>query len=75
MPSEQDLEDFSTAHGGELSGYVSALHVANFLRFGMIFKLKISMFHFFFLKVCYFNGGDPVTILETFNFGLLGENQ
>ena len=43
MPSEQDLEDFSTAHGGELSGYVSALHVANFLRFGMIFKLMISM--------------------------------
>merc|ERR1719509_36052 len=28
----QDLEDFYTAHCGEVSGYVSALHVANFLR-------------------------------------------
>merc|ERR1719509_636816 len=28
----QDLEDFYSAHCGEVSGYVSALHVANFLR-------------------------------------------
>jgi len=28
----QDLEDFYTGHCGEVSGYVSALHVANFLR-------------------------------------------
>ena len=36
---------------------------------------RYQCFIFLFSKVCYFNGGGPVTILETFNFGLLGENQ
>ena len=27
----QDLEDFYTAHCGDITGYISALHVANFL--------------------------------------------
>ena len=32
----QDLEDFYTAHCGDITGYISALHVANFLRFARI---------------------------------------
>ena len=43
----QDLEDFSTAHtGGELSGYVSALNVANLLRFAFFFDPNIEKCQF-----------------------------